>query len=185
MMLTLLRPLARPVLCLALAAPLAACTIDIRDNDDNQRDRVDIRTPVGRLSVNGDVDASETGLPVYPGARAVRERDHDGGAHVTVANSWFGINVVAAKFDSDAAPQALVDYYRKELGKYGAVTECRGDIDFKGPSGNQRAECDEKPSSREVQLMTGTSDRRRIVSVKPKGDGAEFALVYLQTRDDR
>ena len=42
--------------------------------------------------------------------------------------------------------------------------------------------CKEKPSSRDVQLLTGTEDRQRVVSVKPRGSGSEFALVYVNTR---
>jgi hypothetical protein len=34
-----------------------------------------------------------------------------------------------------------------------------------------------------VQLATGTEDDQRIVAVKPRGNGSEFAVVHVQTRD--
>ena len=65
---------------------------------------------------------------------------------------------------------------------YGPVTECRGNIDFRGGQGNRRAVCKDEPSSADVQLVTGTEDRQRIVAVKPRGTGSEFSLVYVNTR---
>jgi hypothetical protein len=59
---------------------------------------------------------------------------------------------------------------------FGDVTECRGEVNFK----NGRPECRSKPRSDDVQLLVGTEQRRRIVSVKPRGGGAEFALVSIQ-----
>ena len=37
-------------------------------------------------------------------------------------------------------------------------------------------------SERDFQLVAGPEDQQHIVSVKPRGDGNEFALVYVQTR---
>ena len=37
-------------------------------------------------------------------------------------------------------------------------------------------------SSNDVQLVTGTEERQRVVAVKPRGSGAEFSLVYVNTR---
>jgi len=54
-------------------------------------------------------------------------------------------------------------------------------VDFKG-GGARTAVCKEKPSADEVQLVTGTEDRQRVVSVKPRGNHSEFSLVYVNTR---
>jgi hypothetical protein len=66
---------------------------------------------------------------------------------------------------------------------YGAVTECRGEVDFRGRTHERRAVCQERPLSRDVQLVTGTEDRQRVVAVKPRGTGSEFSLVYVNTRN--
>jgi len=91
------------------------------------------------------------------------------------------VKVVAAKFEGDDDPEAIVDFYKKEMRSFGDVTECRGDLDFRGRPGSQRPVCREKPSSREIQLVAGTEERHRIVVVKPRGRGSEFAVVYIQT----
>ena len=64
---------------------------------------------------------------------------------------------------------------------YGEVTECRGNIDFRGPR-NGRPVCREKLSADDFQLVAGPEDQQHIVSVKPRGNGTEFGLVYVQTR---
>jgi len=59
---------------------------------------------------------------------------------------------------------------------FGDVSECRGEVNFK----NGRPECRSRPRSTDVQLLVGTEQRHRIVSVKPRGQGTEFALVSIQ-----
>ena len=183
-----MKTITRSILAVTIAAVLgpmaAACTIDVNDRSEGQNSDVDIRTPVGSLSVQSGADARDTGLPVYPGAREARnDGDERQSANVNVGNSLFGVKVVAAKFESDDEPQKLVEFYRREMAKYGGITECRGEVDFKGH--DHRATCDEQPSSREMQLVVGTDERQRIVAVKPLGSGSEFSLVYVETRGER
>jgi hypothetical protein len=40
--------------------------------------------------------------------------------------------------------------------------------------------CKEDLASRETQLVAGTEDSHRLVSVKPRGNGSEFAVVSIQ-----
>ena len=165
---------------LAALVPLAACTVDVRNEESGRRAEVDIRTPVGDLSVRTDVDPRDTGLRVYPGARAARDDDPDS-ARVSIGSSWFGLDVVAANFQSTDAPERVADFYRNEMKTHGDVIVCRGDVDFaKG-----RVICREDASSRHVQLAVGTEARHRIVDVKPSGSGSEFALVYIRTQGER
>lgn len=162
---------------------LASCGIDVHEEESGDKKRVDIRTPMGEMTVNTNIDAPATGLPNYPGARPLEEGDDPRSANVNIGSSVFGMTVVAAKFESDDAPQKLVEFYRREMGTYGAVTECRGDIDFRGRPGAKRAVCKER-GSREIQLVAGSEDRHRLVSIKPRRGGSEFALVYIETRGE-
>lgn len=173
------------IVAAVLAAPLllAACGVSVREEGEGRGAEVDIRTPIGDLSVRTEVDASDTGLPVYPGAQPVRdEGEQSGSANVNIGALGFGVQVVAMKFESNDAPESIVDFYTNAMKTYGEVTECRGDIDFKGRSGSEQPVCDEKPSSRDIQLVTGTAEQHRIVDVRPRGSGTEFAVVYIQTR---
>src|SRR5687767_15336684 len=57
-----------------------------------------------------------------PGARPLQDGDEPPNATVNVGSSLFDLKVVAAQFESDDVPQQIVDYYRREMGTYGAVT---------------------------------------------------------------
>jgi hypothetical protein len=173
---------ALPILALVLTVivPLGtpACVeVDVRDGE--QGKNVDVRTPVGNVSVRTD-EKAETGLPVYPGAQVLRDGSEPGSANVRVGSSWFGVTVAAAKYESSDGPDRILDFYRTAMKTYGPVTECKGDVDFRGDE--QQPVCKEKPFAKDIQLLVGTKERQRVVSVKPRGNGSEFALVYVTTR---
>lgn len=171
-------------LALVLAASAVGfslgCGIDVHDADHGKN--VDIKSPIGSVSVRTNVENPDTGLPVYPGARPFREHGDHESANVDVASRWFGVKVVAAKYESSDSQDRILDFYRREMKTYGPVTECRGDVDFRGGPGARRVVCKEKASSDDVQLLTGTEERQRVVAVKPRGTGSEFSLVYVNTR---
>lgn len=165
--------------------PLAACTIDVREGEPGRTTEVDIDTPVGDVSVRTNMDAVDTGLRVYPGALPLRDGDDPENADVDIGNASFGVKVIAARFESSAAADTILDFYRTELRTYGPVTECRGKVDFRGRRGSRRAVCKERAfSRRDTQLVAGTEDRQHIVSVKRRDAGSEFALVYIHTRGE-
>ena len=179
-----MKPAIRTLLTLAWVfsalLPLAACDVDVQNAE--QGKNVEIKSPVGDLSVRTDVKSPDTGLPVYPGAQPLRDDREPESADVNISSKWFGVKVIAAKYQSDEAQDKILDFYRREMRTYGPVTECRGNIDFRGGPGGRRAVCQERPSAREIQLATGTEDRQRLVSVKPRSGGSEFSLVYVNTR---
>ena len=163
-----------------LAVLVAGCSVSVDERRSGDRAEVDIRTPLGDIAVRADADRPpDTGLPVYPGARPLREAgsEHDS-ATVSIGTTFFGMNVAAAQFVSDAAPAVIVDFYRDRMAAYGAVTECRGDIDWR----RGVAVCRKKLLGRgDWQLVAGSQDRHRVVAVKPRGTGTEFAMVYIRT----
>jgi hypothetical protein len=162
--------------------PLAACGVDVRKVDQNGKAEVDVRTPVGAVSVRTNVDAPNTGLPVYPGARALRDRDEPANANVSVGSAWFGVRVVAAKFESPDTQDRILDFYRDAMKTYGDVTECKGNVDFRGRRGARRPVCKDTGFSRDIQLVVGSEEQQRIVAVKPRGAGSEFTVVYVQAQ---
>jgi hypothetical protein len=164
---------------LSLLPLTAACGISVDKDEDGRNKKVSISTPVGKVQVNADADTPpDTGLPVHAGARAVRDDDHEN-ANVNIEGGFFGVKVAVARYEDTADRQAILDFYKKELAKFGTVSECQGDLDFKNHRGEPRC----KPRSRdEVQLGAGTDDDNHIVSVKPRGSGSEFTLIHVQTR---
>ncbi len=165
-----------------LLLPLAACSVDVTEAQSGQNADVDIRTPAGNVSVRTEVDVRDTGLPVYADARPARNDDGNEKANVNIGTPWFGLKVVAANFESDDAPGHVIEFYRNELRRYGSVTECKGEMDVDG--GERGRECKGSGRSSAVSLIAGPEDRQRIVAVKPRGAGSEFALVYVETRGD-
>ncbi len=172
-----------PALAFLAAMPfLAACSVNVHKDEGTRKADVDIRTPLGTVSVHTDENAPTTGLAVHPGARPLRDDKDPPGANVNIDTALFGVKVAASKFEDDAPPQAIIDYYKGEMKTYGSVLECRGNIDFRGRSGAKQPRCKEGFFSRDVQLVVGTEDHHRIVVVKPRGAGSEFAVVHIQAR---
>ena len=172
-------------LAVAVAAMVSfsAC-LEVREGAPGEETKVDIRTPIGDLSVRTDLESPNVGLPVYPGSRPVRRanQEHES-AEVSIGAPFFGLEVVAASFESDAAPQAIVDFYKNQMKTYGNVTECRGNVDFKGRRGLRLPVCKKRLMSPAIQLVVGTEAHHRLVSVEPRPNGSEFAVVSIQTRN--
>jgi hypothetical protein len=164
----------------ACAVLLAACDVSVKNGEGDKTNQVDIRTPVGDLSVRTDASASDTGLPVYPGARPVRDDDDSGSADINIGTSLVGLRIVATKFESADTPAAVINFYKDKMKTYGEVKECSGDFDFEG----EQAICKDKAGSGEIQLVAGTENQHRIVSVKERGSGSEFAVVYIHIREE-
>jgi hypothetical protein len=171
----------RPLIVMAGFVPaillVSACVV-VRDEEEGDAAKVSISTPVGGLLALTGENAGNTGLPVYPGAQFTRNT-HDGDvdrANVSIGTPWFGLHVIAAEYESRDSPERILSFYREEMKTFGAVTECRGEVDFR----DDRAECRSQSSSEDIQLVAGTEERHRIVSVKPRADGSEFALVSIQ-----
>jgi hypothetical protein len=170
----------RPAPAILAALPvilLAAACVVVREEEDGKT--VGVSTPVGALAARTGEHAGNTGLRVYPGARLSRDsKDGDSErATVSIATPWVGVHVNAAEYESSDSPERILNFYREEMKSFGAVTECRGDVNFR----NGRPECRSGRSSNDIQLLVGTEDRHRIVSIKPRGEGSEFALVSIQT----
>ena len=176
---------------LAVLLTLTGCTIHESKGQNGKNDNVDIHTPAGSLSVHsGDVDAKDTGLAVYPGARVKpRANDKEDNANVNLSMFGFGVKVVAVKFDSDDPADKVTDFYRKALGKYGNVILCQtGDSNFsyhKHSNGDDPVTCDHVGSGSTRELKAGTENNQHVVAVKPKGNGCEFDLVYVRVHDGK
>jgi hypothetical protein len=188
------------MLILALVGLLAvpACSINVKKDNNGEDKKVDIETPVGGIHVSKGADARDTGMPVYPGARA-KEDDKSGdekSANVNISAGFFGLKVVAVEFLSDDPPEKVTAYYKDKLKKFGTILECHttnrhgdsGDVDVNmgkddDKKDSQRLTC-EQNSGPTTELKVGTKQNQHLVAISPqeKGKGTDFALVYVQTR---
>lgn len=169
---------------------LSGCSIS-HSKDGGQKD-VDIRTPLGSISVHKGVsDPKATGLALYPGAELKKDMgDNEGGANVDISSSFFGVKVVALKYQSNDSPDKVLTFYRKEMARYGKVVDCTGGFNMNFRHRDQDAEvtCSGHAGSGheyKEELKVGTENNQRIVAVRPSGSGSEFALVYVRAWDDK
>jgi hypothetical protein len=181
---------------LAAVALLPACSVSVKDKDDDGNSKVDINTPVGGIHVDEKAEARDTGLPVYPGARKKAGDDGDKkSANVNISTFGFGLKVVALEYESDDPPDKIIAYYQDQLKKYGNVLQCRtSSSNFKidddvpvigGKKGyvvGGKLKCDDDESGNWVELKSGTTDNQHIVSVHPERKGADFAIVWVRVR---
>lgn len=168
---------------------LTGCSITTHEKDNNgKKDDVDIRTPFGSLSVKGGAsDVKDTGLSPYPGARVAQDDDDDrhASANVNISSSLFGLKVVALKYQSDDPSDKVLAFYKRDMGKYGKVLDCTGGFNMNFHHRDKDAEvaCDSHEGSGheyKEELKVGTENNQRILAIKPRGNGSEFALVYVR-----
>ncbi len=180
---------------LAVLALLPACSVNVKDHDDDGNSKVDINTPVGGIHVNENADARDAGLPVYPGA-TLKPKSKDGdskSANVNLSAFGYGLKVVAIEYESDDPPGKIIAFYQDQLKRYGNVLQCHGrrfkvddDVPMIGGKngvvvgGNLK--CDSDDSGKTVELKAGTDDNQHIVSVDPEGKGSDFAIVWVRVR---
>ena len=182
-------PMARPkALLITLATmvcllALAGCAISEQKGENGQK-KVDIQTPFANLKVNTEVDANDTGLPLYPGARRKpRTPDNEHGANVNISGMGFGLKVAVVEFLSDDPPQKVLDFYRGKLKTMGGkFLECQHEfMSYTRKHDEHELTC-ESGNSDGVELKVGRPENQHIVAVKPNGSGSDFALVFVQTR---
>jgi hypothetical protein len=186
------------LLVLAAVGVMAGCTVSTshRDGHDGggKNKDVDIRTPFGSLSVHeGAMEAKDTGLSAYPGAQIKKSpvHDEDSSANVNISSSLFGMKLIVLKYETKDSQDKVLDFYRKDLSKYGKVVDCKGNFAMVfNPTGNSEREvsCARQGNGDgeyRQELKVGTESNQRVVGIKPVADGTEFALVYVRTRNEK
>ena len=175
------------VLGCIVATTLSACKMNVEKKNGEEAKKVEISTPFGELKVDKGADVRDTGLTVYPNSREKKEESGKDtkSANVNMSFGDFGLKVVAATYDVDDSPDKVMSYYRKELGKYGSILECKGGslgnvhIDKDSKNDNE-LHCDSNGDSSVTELRVGTKNLQHIVAVKPSGKGSEYSLVYVR-----
>lgn len=184
----------RPKTCagatLLLCLTVSGCSVSTSKNGKGGDGDVDIRTPLGSISVHkGETDPKATGLSPYPGAQLKQDTDGQGGANVDVSSSMFGVKVAVLKYHSDDPPDKVLSFYRKDMSKYGKVIDCTGGFTMAYRRHDQDSEvtCDDSHSGRQYKevLRVGTQNNQRDLAIRPSGSGSEFALIYVRTWDDK
>ncbi len=173
------------LLAFLLLVLLGACSIHTEKESNGQDKKVDIKTPFAEIHVGSDTGAQDAGITLYPGARPKQEANDKHRANVQIGGEDFGVKVVAATYLSDDPPQKVIDFYVKDLGKYGKVLQCPKGLKEDHPShDDSELRCDDRGREQpgKLTLAVGIPARQHVVDVKPDGKGTEFSTVFVQVK---
>jgi len=143
------------------------------------------------LIVSARATAKEVGLPIYPESIPHREQNKDDDSPAAKLGLWgtsFGFRLVVLKMESKDAPRKIADYYQNALAKYGTVLDCTngGRPQQAKNEKSEKLTCgDDKPEAGGMLFKAGTTEKQHIVAVQPKGNGAEFQLLYVEAREEK
>jgi hypothetical protein len=99
----------------AWAAPVVGAQKEGQDQDNSG---IELKTPSGGFEVSGTVKASQTGLPLYPGAKPMPDADKDSG-NLTFSLSLKGkpdMHFLVAKLETPDSMDRVRSFYQKKLG---------------------------------------------------------------------
>ncbi len=185
---------------IAMAAGLllatCGCSIQVDPTKDGKEKSVKVQTPFGGVHVNtNDMAASDTGLPAYPGATptASKAKDgkHDQNADIDIHFGGWQMRMKVLKYHTADSQDKVMAFYRKALGRYGDVIECRGDEPVGTPAvTRQGLGCKEEghphndnvnmQSDSGVMLKAGSHRHQHLMGIdKTDSDGTDFALIAL------
>lgn len=181
----------RSMLALIFAITASLSLAAQAQESDSKDKTFDVRSSAGDLHLGSDADARKAGLPLYPGARLHRDKESNDAVNIGVLTEAFGMKLVVAKYDSDDAPDKILDYYRQQLKKYGKVLECHthehggaADVDEGDDKHSKELKCEGDNTGPVTELKVGTEDNQHVIAVEPNSghSGSTFALVYVHTR---
>jgi hypothetical protein len=181
---------------LLLALPLATvgCSINVNKGANGEDKKVRIDTPLGNIHVNADKPSGSIGMAIYPGAVAQPDHDGDKDADVNLGFGEWKMRVQVAHFNSNDDRDKVLAYYRKSLGRYGDVIECRDDRPVGSPEKTAEGlTCSENNTDHHVKMSTGDhgltlragSRRHQHIVAFDKDDAAsaagptKFTLIAL------
>lgn len=162
---------------------LAACSVQVSDKD-KEKQKVDIQTPIANLKVDTSTQATNNGIPVYPGAKP-READKDGDKHranVNIGGLGFGLKVIAAEYVTPDSPEKVKSFYEDKLKQFGDVLVCKGHSSDESVSmhgDDDKLTCKDSHGDG-WELKTGSPHNQHIVAIEPDGPGTRFGTVLVQ-----
>jgi hypothetical protein len=134
------------------------------DQSAGGKKEVSINTPLGSLQVHHDVDVERIGLPVYPGATRLRDKDS-----ATVKFKIAGeqnVSVLAAKFETSDPIDKVRDYYHAQLGA-------------------QVTRYTERDREGKTVFEIKRPEQTKVVALKREFDGTRIELVrVIHARDE-
>jgi len=176
--------LSQVAVAVVLLALLGGCSISTQKDNNGEDKKVDIKVPGFDMHVGSDTGAQDAGIALYPGARPKQDDNDKHRANLQIGGKDFGVKVIAATYLTDDPPQKVIDFYLKDLSRYGKVLECSKGLKEDHDKNNSQLYCDDKGSEEpgKMELAVGIPERQHVVAVKPNGKGTEFSTVFVQVK---
>lgn len=132
-------------------------SVNVQERDSGRKE-VSIKTPVGSMEVSPDVDESRLGLPIYPGAQRLQDKDS---ANINFSfGGDAGLRLVVAKFETPDPPEKVRDFYKQRLG--GDVTRFV-----------------EKDAEGKTVFEIKRRGQEKVVALESRGGGTRIALLRV------
>ena len=185
------------IACVLLAAGIAGCRVNVDKGPNGEDKKVQIDTPFGGIHVNtNQTSAADLGLPVYPGADIVKDKDNDKSADIHMGFGEWELRVKVVNYSASDGQDKVVAFYKKALTRYGDVIACQGNTPVGTPTvTSEGLTCaDDKNNTTTVQidrkdygtgddsfeLKAGSKRHQHIVGFQSSAPGqTRFALVAL------
>ena len=185
--------------CLALAAGVAGCRVHVEKSANGEDKNVQVDTPFGGIHVNTDqTTAADLGLPVYPGAEIVKDKENDKSADIHMGFGEWELRVKVVNYSSPDSQDKVAAFYKKALGRYGDVISCQDNAPVGKPTQTSEGLTCADDSGAHVQvndhgnnygyhsgtngfeLKAGSKHHQHIVGFESSAPGqTRFALVAL------
>jgi len=179
----------------ALLAGAAGCRVQVNKDANGKDKNVQVDTPFGGVHVNtNQTTAADLGLPVYPGAQIIEDKDHDKSADVHLGFGQWELRLKAVSYATGDKQEQVVAFYKKALGRYGEVLTCQEKTAVGKPAvtsegltcednknmnfqiGNQSVGGTEKG----VELKAGSKSHQHIVGFEAADGGrTRFTMVSV------
>ena len=188
------------LLCIALPLMTIGCSIHVDKGKNGEDKKVKIDTPLGNIHVNADKPAANIGIALYPGATPQPDHDGDKDADVQLGFGEWKMRVQVAHFNTSDDRDKVMAYYRKSLGRYGDVIECRnGDAVGTPVRTSEGLTCSDDDKDHHVKMDTGErgvtlragSKRHQYIVAFDKDDAdsasgpTKFTLIALELPSDK
>jgi hypothetical protein len=163
---------------------LAGCSIQVSDKE-RDKQKVDIQTPIANLKVDTSTQATDNGIPTYPGAtpRAADKNGDNHRANVNIGGFGFGVKVIAAEYETPDSPEKVKAFYEDKLKQFGSVLVCQGHSSDNDISAH--SDSDDKLTCKDAhgsgwELKVGTQHNQHLVAIEPHDSGTRFGTVLIQ-----
>lgn len=136
----------------------AGCRVHVNKGANGEDKQVQVETPFGGMHVDtNQTTASDLGLPAYPGAQIVPDKDNDKSANVHMGFGPWELRVKVVNYSTADGQDKVTEFYKKALGSYGDVIVCQG----KSPVGTPVATsggltCADNGKGSQVKVEAGT-----------------------------